>query len=227
MRYTVGFIFLVLSFNLKAQEKNSTKTSDYSNILYGVVYEPENYNSVGHPFFSEDKFLNTSLIYNGQEYNDLRIKYDVYNQNIILYQDLYPDQYRFLKLNNNLIKEFVITDHLNRKHYFKTFDNLSDQFKGIKFYEVVYENGILYLIIRSKEFQELAIEYNKNRFLDKSKHLIIKNGEIHLFKNKRSFLLVFSEKKKELKKYIRREKLKVKLDKPENITRIIKYLDKL
>ncbi|GAH52909.1 unnamed protein product [marine sediment metagenome] len=57
--------------------------ADYE-LVNGVKYEYLFFISSGHPFLGEDRFYTGYAVINGRQYPDLKIKYDIYIQRIIL-----------------------------------------------------------------------------------------------------------------------------------------------
>ena len=61
-------------------------------MVNGVKYEYPFINSGGHPFLGEDKFFIGYVVINGRQYTDLKIKYDICIQKIVLnYTFFSPD----------------------------------------------------------------------------------------------------------------------------------------
>jgi len=226
MKVFTTIISCLLFINLFAQEDLPSNYSYYNDLLYGVVYEPVNYNSIGHPFYLKDKIYQANLHFDGNTYKNVSLKYDLYNQKIVLYQDYNSSKYRFIELNINLVDSFELIDENSNVHYFlpqSAFKNLNS---NIKFVELIYKNKICYIVGRKKTFTELAQEL-KNKFYEKNSNYIIIHNNLILIDSKGDILNVFEDHKKDIKRFIRRNKIKIKEIKSTDLLRIIKYYESL
>jgi hypothetical protein len=212
--------------NLFAQEDLPPNYSYYNDLLYGIVYKPTNYNSIGHPFYLNDKIYSANLYFDGNTYKNVSLKYDLYTQKIVLYQDYNSSQYRFIELNINLIDSFELIDESSKVHYFFKNSNYTDKITEIKFLELIYKNEITYIVGRNKSFIELAQEL-KNKFYLKEYHYLIFNGQLEIINSKADILNLFLNRKKELKKFIRKNKIKMRSLETPDLLKIVIYYESL
>ena len=219
-------LFLVIAANnLFAQSIEDFLKQDNTELYYGIVYKPQKYIAVGHPFFKEDKFYNSTLGFDGKIYSNIRIKYDLLNQFFILYQDTYENHPRFLKLNNNLIDSIIIYD-INTEYFFKSLNKYSLP-SDMKFFEILYEGNLSFVTGRRKYIQEYAVHGRKHRINELKRYYIIRDDKVHLILTKRDVLSLLIDKKDEVKKYIRKERLKIKLKKPNDIIKLLSFYESI
>jgi hypothetical protein len=226
MKVFTTIIACLLFINLFAQEDLPPDYSNYNNLLYGIVYEPVNYNSIGHPFILGNKIYTANLHFDGNTYKNVSLKYDLYKQKIVLYQDYNSSRYRFIELNINLVDSFEIIDEKNKVHYFQKNNTDNDLMPEIKFLEFAYKNEITYKVGRNKYFKELAEDY-KGQFYIKEYHYLIVNGKWEFINSKDDILDLFADHKKELKKFIRKNKIKMRLIKAPDLLKVIIYYEDL
>ncbi len=226
-KYIITLIIVFNSLSSFSQDFGDVLSNDYVDILYGVVYEPENFNAVGHPFFLEDRIFNATLWFKGDEIKNISIKYDLYNQTLVLYQDFDAQKYRFIKLNSELINQFEIFDELNVAHRFIPNWIYPDLSEEIVFYEEIYSNQIKYFIGRSKNLNELVTNDFKNKFTLEQKHYFIINNKAYLVNTKRDIYDLLGSHKKAIKSLIKKNKLKIKLKNTEDIIQLISFYEDL
>lgn len=225
-RYYIFILFSFFSwFSSFSQDLSNRHYNDSKDLLYGIVYIPENYNAVNHEFFLNDKLLDVKLnLYNEKKYT-VFVKYDLYNQQLVLFQDVYTDSYRFLSLNPDLIKDFQIT-YDNELYNFVPANTYSGLSNKIVFYEVIYSSEIKYLVGRSKVLYEFVVD-TKNKFGEECYHYIIIDDEAIRINNKRQLYNLFGDYKKQIKSFVRKNRLKINFKDLQDIVQLIEYYEKL
>ncbi len=226
MKFFNTIITCLLFMNLYAQEDIQPDYSYYNDLLYGIVYPSVNYNSIGHPFYLDDEIYNATLYFDGNTYNNVSLKYDLYNQKIALYQDYNSSKYRFIELNFNLVDSFELIDNKNQVHYFQKNNTYTSNLQEFKFLELIYKNEITYVVGRKKSFIELAQDL-KNKFYLKEYHYLIVDGQLEIINSKADIFGLFIGHKKELKKFIRKNKIKMRSIEKSDLLKIVTYYESL
>ena len=151
MKFTLRFLFSVILLNsfinseVNAQKDISEQTlfsQIYSaaeqefgidqELVNGVYFENIYARSLGHPYFEADTFKNGSVVFRGKKYSGLLLKYDTYNQHLLV-KYLFNDDLIIFYLPIEYISEFNIEN--------KKFEKRA--VKG-------EEDGIIYQIIGEK-----------------------------------------------------------------------------
>ena len=142
--HTILIFFLITCFSdsLFAQKPGNTdavfnewkKFFDQSygpdfELVNGVKYVYTFFNPSDHPFLGEDRFYTGSAVINGCQFPDLKIKYDIWIQRIVLNHTFYSDEKEQIVLNNEFIDAFEFDDKLFRKYSFPE--------TGTKFLQVI------------------------------------------------------------------------------------------
>ncbi|UFH52200.1 hypothetical protein [Spirosoma sp. KNUC1025] len=170
------------------------------------VYEGDQY--VGHdprikihPFYRTDSLQNGTVLFNGVQYRDVNMQYDIVWDQLII-QPL-GGGYR-LRLRPDKIAAFSLGAHQFARI-------VGDSVAGVRtgFYELIYNGRVKALARRAKTVQEdISGGVYKADYLPKDRFLIVKDGAFYEVKSKRSVLNVFPDQAKELRKYLRQNKLK-------------------
>lgn len=186
-----------------------------------------------------------SHIFNGSEYKEYisqrdefptlyddvmtgNVKYagELY-ENIPLYYDLAKDQVitsythgNKVQLLRDKVEYFDIGDH--------RFVRLNNDKVAEGFYDLLYDGKMKFY---AKRLKVLAVRMNGNDadniFEERVRYYILKNGVYHTVKGKRSVLSLVSDKKREVKRTIREEKLKFGKTREKSIARILERYEEI
>jgi hypothetical protein len=232
MKYLLVFSLFVLSFHSSvfAQEQSPDARTDYDNVckyvmneygfdqvlVNGIFYEDKYWRKIGHQFFLEDQLYNGTLIYRGNEYPGVKMKYDIYDQQLVLYLKLYNSLVWIVPIN-----DFVTAFSLGNKFFSKY------NFRGEpKFYQVVYDTGklkCLYYWFKQKYDPDIYSKTNSCRFTDsEKKNYLVLNDSIMTYRNNRSFIEIFPvELKARIRQYIRDNQIRVTKSSDEELSELL------
>lgn len=235
--YTILVLFFVICFSdsLSAQKPGYTDAvfnewKEFFDQSYGADFELVNgikyvypfFNPSDHPFLGEDRFYTGYAVINGRQYPDIKIKYDICIQRIILNHAFYSGEKEQIILNNEFIDAFELDGKLFRKYSFPE--------TGTKFLQVIESGELCCLYFWEKKFNDLPASIrNANSFSPlKKKTYLLLNKKIWPFNTKRSFLKIFpKEHQKQINQFIRTNKIWLK-EAPDNMMfQLINYCDKL
>ncbi len=167
--------------------------------LYNGIQYVEKYASIRkqHQFFQSRDFVKGSITYNGQSYYNVSLKYNVYEDTVLI---RLLDKFGggILQLNNEGVSNFVIDKH--------TFVNLYADKKGLKeggFYETLVENELFSFYkknrkIKKELFKEDRIIYD---FPDKQSYSLFYNNAYHSINSKGDLSTIFPELKKQINEF--------------------------
>lgn len=192
-------------------------------LINGLLFENKNQDVSGQPYLL-DYYSNTgSVIYRGKQYSNLSLRYDLYDQQVLLIYLFDTVEYK-LHLQNEFITEFTIE---NRKFINEAFGANGDA----KFYQVIgeeYPTKILYHWEKG-----LSKSYSDNPDIiifssEKKETYILLNNELHGFKGNRSFTQYFTANTKSaIKDYFRKNKTKVKHATNDEMELLIEFINTL
>lgn len=192
------------------------------NILNGTkwVYQKK---YRGNPFLAQDYWPTAVLQYRGIRYTGLKINYDLYSdQLILLYEN--GDSRKYLVLSNDYLESFSFTDTLSRdEHLYEYFKIPGTESKDL--YERVYD-GETALIIRPRceiRFERYGMYMGE---YIRSYEYYVRVGDKYVpFSSKKTLLNALQRNVPELKKFIRKNRLKINKLRPDHIVSVLKYFD--
>jgi len=160
-----------------------------TNLINGVQFiDNYRYTQKHHRFFNSHEFLNGSIVYDSQLYNNLKIKYDLYENQVILELPTEIDFFQLI-VNTNKITEFTIENHR-----FINF-NSNKAFQALEinsFLEPIYSNKLqLYLRHSKSRIVQLKNNIVESKFKLNSQYVYFYNEKFYLFKSKNKLKKVF------------------------------------
>lgn len=230
-----GLILFLLFIQLSnhAQEINTASLSGYDDHFHKVIGLDENlingyqYNNLypnitGHAFFGKDEFVPGLLVLNNKRYTDIKLKFDILNQDLVLsYVNSFGGMSQIV-LQKSLITEFQIND--------KHFEKLDFTETGSQFFQVICNNKIQCLYLWEKTLQittgslKSYYEYSEQ---SKKTYLVL-NNSIKRYRGNTSFVKLFPEAQQgQIKKYIRTHKIKIKEASDASIKKLIEFCEDL
>ena len=177
--------------------------ADY-NLMNGIRYINIYPSAEGHPFLGEDRFYQGNVVINNQLYRDVEIKYDIYNQKILLQYPYFSGSTDKIVLVGEFLDEFVMDGRLFRKYTFP--ENVP------RFYQVVSKGNIYCLYYWKKDLLKGSsvqsfFKYSPERKLS---YLVI-DDKLRSFKGRSSFVKLFpSEFHKEIIQFLKSNKISIR-----------------
>jgi len=194
------------------------------NIVNGSKWYYEN-KYKGHPFLYDDGLLDGSVIFNGINYPNLNLIYEVQNNELILIKEI-NSKNRELILNKNFVESFVLIPPGSASEYLFVRKELPGV-GGLKYYHAVYRGKSTCYIYQKKIINNRTAGNYLGEYLYRPVIYIKKGETFHGCNNKRSFLRLFEDQKKQIRKFMRRNNLSIEGTKPEHIAQILTYYDSL
>jgi len=234
--FVLSLTVLFFHCSVWAQEQSHDTGMDYDDLIRsvmseygldqvlvnGIFYEDKYLIKTGHQFYMEDQLYKGTLVYRGKEYQGIEMKYDIFDQQLILY----------IKHNNSLVRivplnDFISAFSLGNKFFSKY------NFQGEPgFYQVVCDTEklkCLYYWFKQKNDSNTNSKSISYEFTDsKKKNYLVLNGSIITYRNKRSFLEIFPlEIKALVRQYIVDNHIKVTKSSDEEISGLLAHCNSL
>ena len=199
-------------------------TKSYSRLYNGKEYiefkktMPE----VGILFFNSEEWEEGSVLYDGELYEHVSMRYDLLEEKLIVEHKGYGE----IELITEKIKYFEIAGH--------TFIRLTDKL-GTKslvsqgFYDLIYDGNTRVLVKRWKVAEE-RVETQMSMILtfkEKNTVYIFKAGKYYPVSSKASVLKVFGDQKSALKKFISKNHIRYRSNREDAIVKIAGQYDEL
>lgn len=163
-------------------------------ISNGVVYQEE-YPSINdkHKFFLSSNYLIANLNYEDEQYFGIEIKYDVFEDEILVKLNTY------IQLPKDQISSFSINEH--------SFTNINDKIATKNnlegFYEILLKNSLfnLYIKHKKKKLDRVGKKYNYYEFLSENKYYLYYENSYHTINSRKDLIKIFPEFQNEINKY--------------------------
>jgi hypothetical protein len=233
---SLSFLFFYPSVIVQAQSHDDS--IDYSKLykyvmdeygfdqvlVNGIFYEDKYWKKDGHQFFPEDQLYKGTLMFRGKEYKGIEMKYDICDQQLILYISFNNLTVRVVP-SNDFISAFSLGDR-----YFSKYN-----FEGEpRFYQVVFDTDKLKcLYYWFKQVRETDDGGNSSyyyyEFTDSEKKNYLKiNGTFEMYRNNRSFTELFPQEIRDMvKKYMKANRIKVVKSTDERMAELLTYCNSL
>jgi len=194
---------------------------DYQILFNGRIWRNLYYRVKEDQFLFSPEFLPGSLTISGRSFKDINIKYDIYNDEIII-----PTNHgTLLQLNKEKVDSFNITFQDKSYHFSKIRE---DSLKGFNGYLNVLYNGDTQLYVKyRKEISLLAVEGKYDIFHQNHRIYIIKDNIVCQVNTRRELYKILDEYKLEIRSFVKNNRLSVSIKKPESIVPVIQHYDRL
>lgn len=190
----------------------------------GRSYYDPNRSVNGHQFFVEDYWERGNVTYDGNKYDSIFLKYDIY-KDLLLIENFNSDGFLSpIILFSPKVTSFELFGYSFKRIEKDTISNLKEGY-----YNIMYEeNDMGVLIKRRKEITDVnATNTIVEEYSQKDKYYIKKDMTYHQVKKKNSILKVLVDHKKEMKSFIKLKNYRF-INHPDlQIVEIVKYYNSL
>jgi len=209
---------------LKAESIYNETFHNHSKILTGKYYNDSYRGIKDHPYYNESSWKIGSVGYENQEYDSIEIKYDVY-RDLLLVKYIDEQGYiRPIQLYSAKVEAFQLYGH-----HFQHLegDSLPNDISG--FFDLLHSgNNASVLAKRRKEIdQSNTLTSLEHRFVTKDKLYIRLGQNFYEIKKRKSMLEVLSDRKSELKAYLKLNKSRFKNDHEKELVEAVKYYNSI
>ncbi len=175
----------------------------------------------GHPFCIDEEWKTGNVILADRIYYNLLLKYDISSNNLVLNTINLNNSAITLCLKIEKISEFT----LGNKWYIRYPGN--DKKDKILFCEVLTEGKVNYLLLRSKQRVVVNNGVNDYSYKESLSNYIFVNGELFVFKGRRSLYKLFPEHKSSLRKFISQKGISMGKSDISDRARLVNYCNSL
>lgn len=193
----------------------------YDQLLYsGVEWHPAMPMAAGHEFFLTSEPLPGSVSIDGITFKDVHMKYDIFNDNlIVMWRNSSP-----IIIDSKKVDEFtVVYNGIPRK-----FVNLRDTYPVIRgFAEILYQGTSSVIARHIKVVLKNPAGANYEEFSEEMKYYLVLNGSCFQVRNRSSFLDLMGEYEIPVRKFIRQKNLYLSNNSPEGFINAAIFYDSL
>lgn len=197
---------------------------EYQSLYSGKVWKNMYRRINGDQFLFTDYFLDGTVTANGRTYKNLKVKYDIFSDEILIPVDLEE----IVQVNKEIIDSFSIS-YEDRVYRFEKINtdslNKTNDYNG--YFRILYkEKSALYLKY-SKYISPNITDKSDGDFIETDKVWLKKDNIIYPVMSENDLLNALKIDKKTLKNYFRSNKLKYSKKNPESLVPLIRYYDSI
>ncbi|MBC6988776.1 hypothetical protein [Hymenobacter sp. BT491] len=193
------------------------------------LYNGTEYVNYDKPYIQGDQFFESNLeaaggiYYDGFYFRNVPLLYDIYVDQLVIKHPASPLK---MKLVNEKVKYFVLYGHTFVR---LVSDSLTASPIRTGFYDLLFASQVKVLAKRAKDLQERATPTGlEGRFNEIDKFFIEKNKTYYQVGKKYTVVKLFPNKKSDLRKYVRSQKLKfTKNRREDSIVKLVRYYSTL
>lgn len=231
-------LFMSAQSLLNAQAKSDKEPADFTELykyvsdrygpdqvlVNGILYTDIYWKKEGHQFLGDDRVYTGNLVFRGAEYKGLGMKYDICNQQLIVF------------INNNPLQQgiipppdFISAFSLEERQFSK------NDFQGEpQYYQVVFDNDELKCLYHwSKQTMETAGSGNYRFFhyeftASKKRSFLYINGSFEPYRKNRSFIDLFpGDTRPAIGHFMKANRIKVKKSSDQKMVELMTYCSTL
>jgi|WetSurSiteA1Bulk_404760.scaffolds.fasta_scaffold00370_4 hypothetical protein len=188
-------------------------------LVNGIRYQPEKIGSEGSPYFDWNVSAASGLFIKGQLFPDVDLLYDITTDQLILDKNLEHGYKLQVVLDPIAIDSFYLGNHF--------FINLPVKEKNtaIKgYYEKIYSGRELFLKKYSKDYIKIYDKSNRGKFSPQRQVCYIySHGSLFRVNSKMAFLDFYDAKKKEIRAFMKRNKIRYGSATNEELFRLLTF----
>ena len=187
-------------------------------ILYnGRVWRNLYHQIRGDQFLFSNDFLPATVTMNGKLFKNISVKYDILNDEILTS----AAHNIVLQLNKEMVDMFTLQFGNNTFQFEKLEPDTINMLTG---YVNVLQKGNVTLYVKyRKEILLLAVENRYDLFFQSHKIYLMKNGILHQISGKSDLLSLLSDRKPEVKNFIKKNKIRISKKIPESFVPVIEF----
>lgn len=229
-------LFLIIVNSTVKSQTNLNKNNYYNwfdnvigientEISNGIVYK-EKFKTINgnHKFYLTSKFTPGNIIYNKQPFFDLEMKYDIYEDEIII--KLPTQSYSIIQLIKDKIDEFSINNHrfIKVSERYEEYDN--EEISG--FYEISYQSKKITLFKKHKKDRKQRLgNFVYSQFKENSSYFILYNHKYYKINSKNKLIELFPNLKKNIRSFYNSNKQQFKFEPDVFMVNLIEHLSTL
>ncbi len=230
---SLSFILLFQFCDLHSQETSDVsyleirddaeeKYGPSTNLLNGVKYHYPYRSARGNPFFEVQGEQDASIQINGRLYEKQKIKYDIYNQFIVLDFLNSSGAPGSIVLSNEWLDYLVIGGC--------QFKKFSDENGSERFGQVIFEGNFGCVYFWEKEYSPNLHDGERHyQFSDPIRHpCIVIQEQFYPYSGKRSFLKCFPEQNQlQIKSYLKEKRIRIRKSTDLEMQSLMGYINQL
>ncbi len=227
-------MFIVANLNMQAQMKPAVAelllyadqkygTNDF--LVNGWKYFPDHFNAKGNPYFNQLNWTDGEITTAGSEtFDKLELQYNIQMDEVVLKQTLNDGSTAFVMLNKDFIDAFTIGEH-----QFVKVQKVIPESDLQGFVEIIYAGEIQFFTKHQKSFVRNFSADTPYGSISKqnSTNYLLLEGVLIKVQTKKALLNIFPEHKKEIRKFMKVNKIRYKKAAAPQLRDLIQLCDEL
>ena len=235
----VFFVFLSsvsFSFSQTAHETRESKihhlfqyaeqhynTND--KLVNGFIYNLPDRRIDGHPYLEENQWVLGTLFIGGDAYDQVLLKYDLTQDDVILKARMINGKYKAIELTHEHVDSF----RLGNRHFVNS-NKFIDQDEDMAYYEQILDDRLIYIRKHSKYFiAKYDVLTPHGRFSElQTRNYFIVEGKLTDVTGKGSFIRFFPKsKRKKIRRFLRKENIRYRKASSAEMRRLLEYCNQI
>jgi hypothetical protein len=189
-------------------------------LINGRIWRYNYKNVKGNPFLFSNLYLEGSVSINGRSFSQMKIRYDIFSDEIII-----PHDTIVLQLNKEHIDSFSIYWQNRKYNFIKIADNSQWPFTG--YIQDVYSGETNFFIKYQKKIDQPGMQNAPDNFYELRQLYIIRKGKYYTVKTRRNILNLLESEESRIKQFIRDNKVHLRMREPESFIPVLRYYDQI
>jgi hypothetical protein len=206
-----------------ARDAGSGKKGDPVNkeLLNGRIWWNQYSKAIGNQYFLDGSYMRGSVVFNGKRYTDLDLKYDIANDELLFNLENHP----VILLNKEMVDSFTLVFQNRIYNIFNAGNDTSLVFKG--YVNLLYRGPSSLYVKYTKKIYPLAVDGRFDLFAEEHRIFLNTPNGIIPITTRKKFFDILSDKKKEMNRFRRENKLKCSIRNPDSFTPLVEFYDNL
>ncbi len=194
----------------------------FTSLINGEEYYYPYRQALGDPFFPVHDHNKASVRINGKVYENQQIKYDIYNNLVVLDFNDMNGALKSIILRSEWLDYFVLGNILFKK--------FRDEHGSERFGQVIYEGDITCFYLWTKRYQpNTRFGESRYSFSDPFRHsFILLNGELRPYNGRHSFLKCFPVKDRPyIKTYLKKNRVRIRRASDADMSLLMEFINQI
>lgn len=175
----------------------------------------------GDAYFLTGEFMNGTVVFNDKSYYNLKIKYDIFLDEVILY--INPKT--IIILNKEMTDRFSFEHEGNKYNIVNLGRDTSGMVDG--YVNLLYDGPTSFYVKYIKKIEPLAEERRYDRFSEMHRMYLRQDSLLVNFSSKQGLFRILGNRKDELKDFIKKNRLKITRKEPYTFIPLFEFYDSL
>ena len=190
-----------------------------SRLYNGIEHLGYSFKIKGHAYFLQKELQTGTLVYDELEFVNVPMLYDLLKDQVVI-----QHFNGFTKIG--LVQQKVTAFTLNGHHFIRL-DSLISPVLITGYYDELYTGRLRLLVKRGKYVEETIKDEIEREFIQKDLFFIQKDGAYYAIKNYKELLALLKDRSKEVKQYLRKNRIKFRKEPEHAIVKATAYYDSL